>query len=377
MISRLLDETLSNKLFSGKAIIITGPRQTGKTTLAKSLLQNIDQPSLYLNADEPDIAAQLEGATSTLLKRIIGDKQIVVIDEAQRISNIGITLKLICDEIPDVQLFVTGSSSLEIGNRIKESLTGRKFEYHLYPLSFQELENHHGYLQERRLLESRLIYGSYPDVVNHAGDEKEILINLADTYLYRDLLSLDDIRRPELLSDLLEALALQVGHEVRYSELATTVGADQNTVKKYIDLLEKSFVVFRLRAFSRNVRNEIKRSRKVYFLDNGIRNAIIRNFSAVGLRTDIGALWENFLVSERLKYNAYNGRYAKMWFWRTRQQQEIDLIEEEDAQLAAYEFKWNPKRKAKWSKTFTRNYPETTTRAFHPENYDQFLRPPK
>jgi len=316
-----------------------------------------------------DSAAQ----SSTLLRRIIGNRQLVVIDEAQRIANIGITLKLITDEIPDVQLIVTGSSSLEIADKVKEPLTGRKFEYHLYPLSFEELEKHNGYLEERRLLQSRLIFGSYPDVINHPGEEREILTNLADTYLYKDLLSLEEIRRPELLSDILEALALQLGNEVKYSELGEIVGADQATVKKYIELLEKAFVVFRLRAFSRNVRNEIKRSRKVYFYDNGIRNAIIRNYGPIDLRSDTGALWENYLVSERLKHNAYGQRYARMWFWRTTQQQEIDLIEEMDQNISAWEFKWNPKRTVRWSKTFTENYPNASTGLVNRDNYGDFL----
>lgn len=373
MIGRLLEETIRAKLFRGKAIIITGPRQTGKTTLVKNIINSSDANALYLNADEPDVVTQLQDASSTLLKRIIGNREILVVDEAQRIANVGITLKLITDEIPDVQLIVTGSSSLEIADKIKEPLTGRKYEYQLYPLSFEELEKHNGYLEERRLLQSRLIFGSYPDVINHPGEEREILTNLADTYLYKDLLSLEEIRRPELLSDILEALALQLGNEVKYSELGETVGADQSTVKKYIELLEKAFVVFRLRAFSRNVRNEIKKSRKVYFYDNGIRNAIIRNYAPIDLRSDVGALWENYLVSERLKYNTYHQRYARMWFWRTTQQQEIDLIEEKDQNLSAWEFKWNPKRTIKWSKTFTANYPNASLGFVNPDNYGDFL----
>lgn len=373
MIGRLLEETIRAKLFRGKAIIITGPRQTGKTTLVKNIINSSDANALYLNADEPDVVTQLQDASSTLLKRIIGNREILVVDEAQRIANVGITLKLITDEIPDVQLIVTGSSSLEIADKNKEPLTGRKYEYQLYPLSFEELEKHNGYLEERRLLQSRLIFGSYPDVINHPGEEREILTNLADTYLYKDLLSLEEIRRPELLSDILEALALQLGNEVKYSELGETVGADQSTVKKYIELLEKAFVVFRLRAFSRNVRNEIKKSRKVYFYDNGIRNAIIRNYAPIDLRSDVGALWENYLVSERLKYNTYHQRYARMWFWRTTQQQEIDLIEEKDQNLSAWEFKWNPKRTIKWSKTFTANYPNASLGFVNPDNYGDFL----
>ncbi len=373
MIKRILEETIRSRMFKGKAIILTGLRQTGKTTLVKKIAETSQHQSLYLNADEPDVTGQLEGANSAMLKRIIGNRRIIIIDEAQRIRNIGISLKLITDQIRDVQLVVTGSSSLDIANEIKEPLTGRKYEYHLFPLSFAELEHYHGFLEERRNLEARLIFGSYPDVVNHPGEEKEILANLSDTYLYKDLLSLEEIRRPELLGDLLEALALQLGNEVRYSEIGQMVGADPGTVKKYIDLLEKVFVIFRLRAFSRNVRNEIKKSRKIYFYDSGIRNAIIRNFAPLHMRADVGALWENYLVSERMKFNAYRQSYARMFFWRTQQQQEIDLIEEEDGKISAFEFKWNPKRKAKFPKTFTRNYPVTETSVVHPENYHDFL----
>ncbi|RLD18029.1 MAG: ATPase [Bacteroidetes bacterium] len=373
MIKRELYHIIYEKLFKGKAIILTGPRQTGKTTLVKAILKEFPDESLFLNADEPDVRAQLEEASSTTLRNIIGDRKIIAIDEAQRISNIGITLKLITDEIKNVQLIVTGSSSLGLADKIHEPLTGRKFEYHLHPLSYSELVKNTGYLEERRQLESRLIYGSYPDVVNNPSEEREILTNLTDTFLYSDILSLDEVRKPEMLTDLLEALALQVGSQVRYSEVGDLIGASQKTVKKYIELLEKVFVIFRLRAFNRNVRNEIKRSRKIYFYDNGIRNAILRNYNPLHLRTDIGALWENYLISERKKRNAYMRYYAKSWFWRTRQQQEIDYIEEIDGVLSAFEFKWSPKRKTSWSKTFTGNYTVQGLTTVHRDNYSDFL----
>ncbi len=317
----------------------------------------------------------LSGATSTSLKSLIGHAKLVVVDVAQRVKNIGLTLKLITDEIPDVQLLISGSSSLELANKIQEPLTGRKFDYEMYPLSFGELVNHHGLLEEKRLLEHRLVYGSFPDLVTHPGNEKEILSNLDDTYLFKDLFEFQDIRKPEVLQLLLEALALQVASEVSYHELAQTVQSDPETVKRYISLLEKTYVIFRLRSFSRNVRNELKKSRKIYFYDNGIRNAVIRNFNSPKLRQDRGALWENYLVSERKKRNMYSRRFASTWFWRTKQQQEIDYLEEIDGQIHAFEFKWNSTAKAKWPKTFINHYPDHTLRLIHPENYEEFLIP--
>jgi hypothetical protein len=373
MIQRQITAKLQERLFKKKLILITGPRQVGKTTLVRHLLDLQGPSSQYLNADEPDIRQLLTDVSSTELKRIIGDNKLIVIDEAQRISNIGITLKLLVDQIPEVQVIVTGSSSLDLSDRIKEPLTGRKYEFNLYPLSTKELINHFGYLEEKRMLETRLIYGNYPDIVNHPGDEEELLTNLSDSYLYKDVLAHNDIRSPELLSHLLEALALQLGNEVNYNELADTVGKDPKTVRKYIQLLEKSFVIFRLRALSRNVRNEIKKSRKVFFYDNGVRNSIIRNFKPINLRNDKGALWENFIISERLKLNRYNFRQVKPYFWRTKQQQEIDYIEEYNGDFYAYEFKYNPKRSHHWTKTFLNNYSIEEKKVIHNENYIEFL----
>jgi uncharacterized protein len=373
MIDRTLEHILKEKLFRGKAIVIMGARQVGKTTLLKKIASDYPEKVLFLNCDEPDIRKMLAGTTSTRLASLVGNAKLVVVDEAQRVKNIGLTLKLITDELPGVQLIVSGSSSLELANEIHEPLTGRKFGYELYPLSFGELANHHGLLQEKRLLEHRLVYGSYPDVINHPGDEKEILANLTDTYLFKDLFEFQDIRKPDVLQLLLEALALQDASEVSYHELAQTVQSDPETVKRYISLLEKTWVVFRLRSFSRNVRNELKKSRKIYFYDNGVRNAVIRNFNSPRLRQDTGALWENYLVSERKKRNMAAGTYATAWFWRTKQQQEIDYLEEKDGHIRAFEFKWNPSARAKWPKTFVKNYPDHSFHLVHPENVDEFL----
>ncbi len=331
-------------MFAGKAIIVTGARQVGKSTLFRMILEKRDEQALSLNCDEPEVLEMLGQANTPELRLLVANNRIVVIDEAQRVDNIGMVLKRITDNFPDIQLLVTGSSSFELRNKLNEPLTGRKFEYHLFPLSTGELLRANGLLGVKQTLENRLVYGSYPDVINHEGDAKELLYNLADSYLYKDLLNLESVRRPALLSKLLTALALQVTSEVSFNELAQTVGTDNKTVEKYVDLLEKCFIIFRLNGFSRNLRTELKRSKKFYFYDNGIRNAILQNFAPLAMRQDTGALWENFIISERIKANQYAGRYVNSYFWRTSQQQEIDYIEECDGGFSLFEMKWNPRR---------------------------------
>lgn len=372
MIPRQLQVILKDKLHKGKAIILIGARQTGKTTLLKEIIKDLEH-TLWLNADDIDVRNIVQGLTIAKLPSLLNKYQYVVIDEAQRIENVGLQLKLITDNMPNIQLLVTGSSALEIANTINEPLTGRKYEYKLYPLSFDELQQHFGLIKERMNLSLRLVYGSYPDVVCHPGEEKEILTQLADSYLYKDVLQWERVKKPERLLKLLQALAYQMGSEVNYTELAQMVGLDKETVGNYINLLEQAQVVFRLGSFSRNLRNELKHARKIYFYDNGIRNALINNFADVSIRQDVGALWENYLVSERLKYNQYNTRYVNSYFWRTTQMQEIDYLEELDGTLLAYEFKWNPKKKAKSNPTFHRAYPDVSIVTITPDNYMDFL----
>lgn len=371
-ISRLITSSIQSYLFQGKAILLMGPRQVGKTTLISSLLAEQKEKVMVLNSDEADVRELLAPTTSTRLRAIIGDNQIVVIDEAQRIENVGLTIKLFTDQIKEVQVIATGSSALELAASINEPLTGRKFEFMLFPLSFAEMVAHHGLLEERRLLEHRLLYGYYPEVVTHPGQEEKLLKLLANSYLYRDLLALGQFNKPALLERIVRALALQIGSEVSYHEIAQLVGADNQTVERYIDLLEKSYVVFRLPAYSRNVRNEIKKSRKIYFYDTGIRNAVIGNFSLIMARSDRGALWENFLISERYKYLTYLEIDASRFFWRTTQQQEIDYLEERDGKLYAYEFKWS-ETNVKFPKTFMNAYPDSELQGITRENYDSFL----
>lgn len=372
MINRTLEGQINKRLFKGKAIIVVGPRQVGKTTLVKHILQLSGVKSMFINCDEPDVRQKLTLPTSTELGVMIGNARLIVIDEAQRVKNIGITLKLLIDNFPDRQLIVTGSSALDLSNSINEPLTGRKFEYVMYPFSETELLEHTSWLEEERMLEQRLIYGCYPDVVNYPADAREYLDNIVSSYLYKDVFSFQDVRRPEIIEQLLQALALQVGAECSFNELSKLLGLSTVTIQRYVDLLEKSYVIFHLRSFSRNIRNELKKSRKIYFYDNGVRNALISNYNPVSMRTDIGALWENFMVSERLKRNQATGFYGNSYFWRTTQMQEVDYLEEQDGNLSAFEFKWNDKRRPALSETFKRNYPNHTFTVVNRDNYFDF-----
>lgn len=373
MITRELQQVIENNLFKGKAIVLIGPRQVGKSTLLSQLSSKLQLPTLSLNCDEPEPRALLTDASTAKLKQFIGNHKLLLIDEAQRVKNIGLTLKLIIDNIKDVQLIVTGSSSLDLANEINEPLTGRKYEYNLFPFSVKELVNSSNMLMERQLLERRLIYGSYPDIINHPEEATESLYNIVSSYLYKDLLAFNDVRKPAQLEKLVEALALQIGSEVSYHELGQIIQADSQTVERYIDLLEQSFVVFRLSAFSGNLRNEIKKGRKIYFYDNGVRNAIVENFNPLNLRQDVGALWENYFVSERIKYKHYARNFVKNYFWRSFQQQEIDLIEQSNGALTAFELKWNPKKKGRIPKTFSDAYALQESHTVNQDNYFEFL----
>lgn len=373
MIDRIIEKKLIKAFGKGKIVILSGARQVGKTTLSRSVARKSGLKTLWLNGDEPDVREMLTEATSVQLKSLVGNNELLVIDEAQRITNIGITLKLMIDELKGVQVLATGSSSFELANRINEPLTGRKYEYFLFPLSFKELSNHTNEIEEKRALEHRLIFGSYPDIINKKGEEIETLRLLSDSYLYKDLLAFEQLKKPAILEKLLQALALQMGNQVSYHEIGQMIGADNQTVERYINLLEKTYVIFRLGTFSRNLRNELKKTRKIYFYDNGIRNAIIKNYSRLNLRSDTGALWENYLISERMKANHYGERWSNVYFWRTQAKQEIDYIEEREGRLFAFEFKWSSNKKARFSSTFSKAYPQTEMQVISNKNYVDFL----
>ncbi|GJM32312.1 MAG: ATPase [Saprospiraceae bacterium] len=370
MYKRTLTEVVKKKVGRGKAIMIIGPRQVGKTTLILQELEGKDY-KLY-DGDDPVVRSLLKEPNTEQIRDLIGKSKIVFVDEAQRIEGIGLTLKIITDQFKDVQLWISGSSSFTLSHELNEPLTGRKWKYELLPISWEEFEDHEGYLKAEQQLEKRLLYGFYPDVLNNPGDEQEILKNLVDSYLYKDILSYAEIRRPEVLEKLVQALALQVGNEVSYNELSQLIEVDKNTIKRYIDILEKGYVIFRLGSFSRNLRNEIKSNNKIYFYDNGIRNVIIGNFNQLSLRQDKGSLWENFLISERLKQNNYKISLAKSYFWRIRQQ-EVDYVEEQGGEIYGYEFKWSPKKKLRLPKTFVEKY-NAKEKVINRDNFREFVK---
>lgn len=372
MIERFLSKTIDNKLFTGKIIILTGARQVGKTTLLRQIVQDRND-CLWLNGDELQIQNLFDNASADRLLSEFKGYRIVIIDEAQRIKDIGLRLKLVADAGSDIQVIATGSSAFELANKVNEPLTGRKWEYQMFPISFGEMVARHGKLKEMRMLPRRIIYGYYPEVVMNDGNEVEILKLLTDAYLYKDILSWENIKHPDKLQTLLRALAYQIGSQVSFNELAQTCSLDAKTVEKYIGLLEQCYIIFRLPSYARNLRNELKSSRKIYFYDNGIRNALIADYNAPEIRQDIGALWENFVISERMKSNEYNKKWTNRYFWRTKQQQEIDYLEEYGGILHAYEVKWNPKAKASLSKTFTDAYSNVEFNVITPDNIADFL----
>ena len=373
MIERLVEKQIISHLDKNKIIILYGARQVGKTTLLKQIAAGLNDNFMWLNGDESDTRISLVNRSLAYLKSIIGKNKYVFIDEAQRIPDIGLILKLIHDNIQDVKLIVSGSSSLDLANKINEPLTGRKTVFQLFPFSFSELVNQNGLLDETRVLERRLIFGTYPDVLNNPGDEIENLKELSTSYLYKDLFEYEKIRKPVFLEKLLQALAFQVGSEVNVNEISRTIGLDYQTVEKYIDLLEKAFVIFRLSSFSRNLRNEIKKSKKIYFIDNGIRNAVIRSFNSIELREDIGKLWENYIVSEFRKMNELNRKWVNTWFWRTVEKQEIDYLEEYNEEINAYELKWNPSAKFKKPHEFLETYKNSHFHVINRENFYEQL----
>lgn len=372
MIYRTIQKRIKDKLFKDKVILLLGPRQVGKTTLLREIVK--DEPNtLWLNADEPDIQALFEQATSTRLKNYFGNHQLIVLDEAQTIQDIGLKLKIIYDSLKEIQLIATGSSAFEMKNKMNEPLTGRKWQFNLFPFSFEELVNHTGIIEEKRMLPVRLLYGSYPEIVTHTGEEKERLKLLTESYLYKDILMYEGLKKPDKILHLLQLLAFRIGTEINYNNLSKELKIDFATVEKYIQLLEDSFIIFRLKALSRNHAKELKKGRKIYFIDNGVVNALLGNFNIPENRADIGALWENYVISEFYKKYTYENRWASFYFWRTQDQQEVDLVIEENQVFRALEIKWNKQAKARLSKTFSRNYENHTFEVITPENIEESL----
>ncbi|MCQ2311245.1 MAG: ATP-binding protein [Paludibacteraceae bacterium] len=372
MIQRFLFSRLQQDLFTGKAICVMGARQTGKTTLLQQLFEQREDV-LWLNADLQQVRDLFTTVTLGTWRSIIGSHKIAVVDEAQRIADVGIKMKLLTDNFHDVQLILTGSSSFALSNQINEPLTGRKWEYRLYPLSFAELAQHFGTIEEIGNLSVRLLYGSYPEIVCHPGEEEKRLNLLADSYLYKDILEWGGIKKPDKLTKLLQALAYQIGSQVSYNELGNMLQLDAETVEKYIHILEQTHVIFRVGSFSRNMRNELKFAKKIYFYDNGIRNALIHNFAPIDIRTDNGSLWENWMLSELRKKQDYQNGYTNMYFWRTTTQKEIDYIGETNGVIQAYEMKWNPNKKSRNHDDFLQAYPNATLQTITPHNFMEIL----
>ncbi len=374
MIKREIIDSILSDFGRKKIIVLLGPRQVGKTTLLSQIESIENKKTLLLNCDNYDDAMSIEDKSTTELRSLIEPYDIVFIDEVQRVRNIGLTLKKIGDMKLATQVIVTGSSSLGMADDINEPATGRLVEYNLFPLSLPELAEETSEREESRMLNTRLIYGLYPEVVTDSSFAKQLLVSLSNNYLYKDIFSYKGIKKPDMIVKLTRALALQLGSEVSYNELAQLIGIDKATVESYINLLEKCFIIFRIDSFSRNMRNEIKRGKKIYFYDNGVRNAIIANFAPSELRSDMGALWENMMVVERLKRNSYRQNYTHTYFWRNTDQQEIDLVEETDGRLTAFEFKWSHKAKASMPASFAKAYPEAEWKVVTPDNFWEFVK---
>ena len=371
-IERLLEKQIEKRWKDDKILLITGPRQVGKTTLLHKICRSKGE-YLFLNGDDASTRETLSDLSKKKWENIIGKYKTIFIDEAQRIDSIGLGAKIIYDQIKGVKVLLSGSSAIDPNAKIVEPLTGRKWEFSLFPINWKEYVDHTHFVEARSDLENRLIYGMYPEVISNVHDQKDLLNELANSYLFKDLFEYQGIRNPEVLTKLLAALALQMGNEVSYNELSRLLQLDRATVEKYIGLLEKTFVVFRLPALNTNKRNELKNSRKIYFYDNGIRNAILKNFNPLSLRNDVGALWENFLISERMKFNYYSKTDYNGYFWRNYHQQEVDYVEEKQGDFFAFEFKWNPKKKVKLPPTFSKSYGKANFQFVHRDNFEEFV----
>ena len=374
MIPRFIQKSVIKDLFKGKVILLFGPRQVGKTTLVRSIMRDVKVKSAYFNCDEPDIKQQLEGKTSTELKSFLGDAELVVLDEAQRVLDIGMTLKLLVDTYPEIQIIATGSSSFDLSAKAGEPLTGRNFPYTLYPLSELELSVVHDPLYLRSTLEERLRFGQYPEIYTAESNDKERLLGIIKKdYLLKDILAYGAIRGANKIMRLLQALALQIGHEVWPAELGNMLDMDRKTVESYLDILEQTFIIFRMPSFNRNLRKELGKRYRIFFYDLGLRNALINNFNPLKLRNDVGQMWENYIIAERMKYHSYLQTSVNHYFWRTYDQQEIDLIEDKSGKITGYEMKWNPKRKHRVPKVFLSSYSGSKVEIITPDNYRNFV----
>jgi uncharacterized protein len=374
IIQRDLEKIIQKLLFKGKIITLYGAHQVGKTTLAKQILTQYQSEKGYFDCESMNVRQLLENQEPSSLKRVFGQTKLIVLDEAQRIKNIGILLKLLHDHLPEIQIIATGSSSFDLSNKINEPLTGRGLEFNLYPFSINELSQLYTPNELETQLEKLLIYGSYPEIFNASLEDTKLLLdNLVNKYLYKDILAFESIKNASILEKLLQLLAFQIGNEVSKHELAVSLQINTKTVERYLDLLEKCFIIFSLKPLSRNLRKEITKKEKIFFYDLGIRNSLISQYNPIALRTDIGALWENFCILERLKWRQYSLSYGNTYFWRTHDQKEIDYIEDYNGVLHGYEFKWQ-NEKYKIPKDFIETYKNSTVTLINNKNFWDFLK---
>jgi predicted AAA+ superfamily ATPase len=372
-IRRQIESNIESDFFKGKVIVLLGARQVGKSTLIHILPSCQERKTLWLDGENADVRQLLDNANASRLKQLCIGHEVVVIDEAQKIDGIGSVLKLFADHLKHTQVIASGSSAFELRNSLNEPLTGRKFEYNLYPISFVEMVNHTSLPEEIRELPSRLVYGYYPEIVTHAQDGERLLRFLSDSYLYKDIFLFKGIKKPEKMLDLLRLLAWQLGNEVNTNELSKTLKIDNQTIDSYIAMLEQAFVIYKLPAYHTNQRTELKKSKKIYFNDLGIRNAIINDFRPIEVRNDAGALFENYVINEMRKQNEYSQSFARFYFWRNVEQREIDLIIEKNNQLHLFEIKWSPEKKVRLTKSFSKIYGESELTVVHRENFDQVI----
>ncbi|MBW6483982.1 MAG: ATP-binding protein [Vicingaceae bacterium] len=372
-IIRQIANDIQKDCFKGKVIVLLGARQIGKSTLIKMLPFEKEMEVLWLDGENADVNLLLHNANSERLKQIAGNSKVIIIDEAQKVNEIGSILKLFADYHKEIQIIASGSSSFELRNSLNEPLTGRKFEFNLYPLSFQEMINHTNLLHEIRQLPHRLCYGYYPEIVTHVGSEERLLKFLSESYLYKDIFLFKGIKKPEKILELLKLLAWQIGSEVNYNELSKMLKIDNQTIESYVNMLEQAFVIYKLNSYNTNHRKELKKSKKIYFNDLGIRNALINDFRPIEIRNDNGAIFENFIINEFRKQNDYLQIYANLFFWRTTDQKEIDLIIEKNGMLHTFEIKWNPNKKAVLTKSFSNIYPNYTFDVINNTNFFEFV----
>lgn len=375
MIKRAIEERILNALAKKKVVAIMGPRQVGKSTLAGAMIPK-DAKVLEINGDNTDVQTMFVDVDESKMKVLIGNNNFLLVDEAQKIGNVGNMLKIVAEKFNDIKVIVTGSSAFKLAAAVNESLTGRKREFRLYPLSFKEMADDTSALEESRMIDHRLVYGYYPEVVTSPSDEKEVLKELIDSYLYKDVMEENDIAKPDKLVKLVQALAFQIGSTVSANELSGLVGVDAKTIERYIDILEKSYIIFTLPSYAKNQRNELKFARKLYFWDMGIRNGVIGNMAPVSLRSpeELGHMWENFLIAERIKRNDYAGRiFVQHYFWRTQQKKEVDLIEIEDGMMTGFEIKRKEGKRVGAPASFTAAYPDAHFECITPTDLMSFL----